>query len=456
MNNSLEGAISSSFQTSIIAFLVTSNTVFQSFSFILLHMDKSLVTELKWRGFAYQTTLSEDALDKHKFAFYWGVDPSADSMTIGNLAIAMMVKHFIRHGHKAILLVGGATGKIGDPDGKNRERELLSDEQLAGNVESIKKQYQNIFEGQDFEVVDNQAWFKEINYIDFLRDIGKHVPMRQMLGREFVQSRLGEDADGISYAEFSYSLIQGYDFLHLYRTKGVTLQVCGSDQWGNSIAGVELIRRKEGKEAHVWSAPLVVNKSTGEKFGKTEKGAIWLDPAKTSPFNFYQFWLNIDDKNVEDYLKIYTFLDKPRTEKIIQEFKANPSQRKAQKVLAHEVTKLVHGEAETTSLERINKCLFGQVSYAELTDKDIATMKSFLPTVKAKEGEGLTHALVSSGLASSNSEARRIFSQNAVKLNGRIIDENYKLQKSDEFTKGHVILKKGKNRYLIVLTDTSI
>jgi tyrosyl-tRNA synthetase len=414
-------------------------------------MHTALSQELKWRGFSYQTTLDNASrLDKEKFTFYWGVDPSSDSMTIGNLAIAMMVRHFIARGHKAVLLVGGATGLIGDPDGKSRERELLTPGQLKKNSEAITDQYKRIFSGLEFEIVDNQEWFKDIGYIDFLRDIGKNVPMRQMLGREFVQSRLGEDSAGISYAEFSYSLIQGYDFLHLFRTRGVTLQVCGSDQWGNSIAGVEMIRRIEGKEAHIWSAPLVVNKATGAKFGKTEEGAVWLDASKTSPYDFYQFWLNVEDENVEDYLKIYTLLKKQEIENVISEFQKEPGQRKAQKTLAREVTKLVHGEEETESVERITACLFGSSDYSELTAKDIHTMKQMLPSQEAKAGDSLVQILVAAGLVGSNSEARRMFAQNAITLNGNSVGENYTLKDTDAIASGHAIVKKGKNKYAIV------
>src|SRR5690606_15216819 len=228
-------------------------------------------------------------------SFYWGVDPSAPSMTIGNLATAMMVRHFINYGHKAVLLLGGATGMIGDPDGKAQERDLMTAEEVEANKKGIETQYKQVFGGQEFEIVDNYDWFKDIGYLQFLRDVGKHVPMRQMLGRDFVNTRLSEDGAGISYAEFSYVLIQGYDFVHLNKEHGVTLQVCGSDQWGNSIAGVDLIRRLNGQEAHVWSAPLVVNNTTGVKFGKSEEGAVWLDEKLTSPYKFYQFWLNVDD-----------------------------------------------------------------------------------------------------------------------------------------------------------------
>ena len=236
----------------------------------------ALADELRWRGFVNQMTF-EDLNDVNEpRTLYFGVDPSADSMTIGNLAAAMMVRHFIDHGHKAVLLVGGATGMIGDPDGKKQERDLKTLDEIQKNKSAIAAQYKTVFAGQDFEVVDNYDWFKDINYLDFLRDIGKHMSMTQMLDREFVQSRIGEGGAGISYAEFSYSLIQGYDFLHLYREKGATLQVCGADQWGNSITGAQLIRKLEGAQAHVYSTPLIVNKATGVKFGKSEGVAILL------------------------------------------------------------------------------------------------------------------------------------------------------------------------------------
>lgn len=393
-------------------------------------MHTALSQELAWRGFAYQTTLPDDALDNKKFTFYWGVDPSSDSMTIGNLATAMMVRHFISHGHKAILLVGGATGVIGDPDGKSKERILLGQEQLERNKQVITDQYKTIFAGQKFEIVDNAEWFNGIKYIDFLRDVGKHVPMRQMLGREFVQSRLGEEGPGISYAEFSYSLIQGYDFLHLFRTKGVALQVCGSDQWGNAIAGVELIRRIENKEAHVWSAPLVINQSTGEKFGKTEAGAIWLSAAKTSPFDFYQFWLNVDDASVEAYLKVYTLLNKSEIEKIIAEFKQNPGQRKAQKILANEVTKLIHGDQ-------------GLKSAIEHTERLSVSPSPSQPTdVQARAGDSLVDVLARTELVGSKSEARRLLESGGIYINDKQV-KKLRLEETD-FIDGHLKLRRGK------------
>jgi tyrosyl-tRNA synthetase len=403
----------------------------------------TLSEELTWRGFVNQTTYKDvSALDKDPVSFYLGVDPSADSMTIGNLATVMMVRHFIDHGHKAYLLVGGATGLIGDPDGKSQERDLLSLEDIAKNKQKIADQYRTLLAEKPFELVDNYDWFKNLGYLEFLRDVGKHVPMSQMLGREFVQSRLGEQGSGISYAEFSYALIQGYDFLHLYKEHQVTLQVCGADQWGNSIAGVDLIRRLTGGEAHVWSAPLVVNKATGQKFGKTEAGAIWLDPAKTTPTQFYQFWINVDDEGVEDYLKIYTLLAKEAIAEIVQAHHADPGQRKAQQALAREVTQIVHGVAAAALAEEVTGYLTGSQPIGEADEAALESLRAEIPAVKTTGEGSIVEVLAGSGLASSNSEARRLLASNAISINGqRVTRENFS---PADFTNERLIVRRGK------------
>ncbi len=379
-----------------------------------------LSEELSWRGFVNQTTYKDaGALDGEPITFYLGVDPSADSMQVGNFAIAMMIRHFISHGHKAVLLVGGATGMIGDPDGKSQERELQSLETIAHNKAAIAAQFQQIFDGMDFRLVDNYDWFKDMNYLTFLRDVGKHVPLRTMLGRDFVSSRLGEDGAGISYAEFSYSLIQGYDFLHMNREMGVSLQVCGADQWGNSIAGVDLIRRITGAEAHVWSAPLVINKTSGVKFGKTEAGAIWLDPAKTSPTQFYQFWINVDDAGVGDYLKIYSLLTKNEIDGLLAEQTADPRARVAQKRLAHAVTELVHGAEATIVAAAVTGYLTGEKPLAAITESQLAALKNEIAYLEVSAETSIIEALVSTGLAESASDGRRLLSANAISLNGQ-------------------------------------
>ena len=402
----------------------------------------TLSEELTWRGFVNQMTYPDiTALDKGPISFYWGVDPSADSMQIGNLAAAMMVYHFIKAGHKAFLLVGGATGMIGDPDGKKDERNLKTLDEIARNKAGIAEQYKTVFAGQPFEIVDNYDWFKDMNFLTFLREVGKHVPMSQMLGREFVQARLGEGGEGISYAEFSYSLIQGYDFLDLYRNRGVTLQLCGADQWGNSIAGVDLVRRIEGGEAHVYSTPLVINKATGKKFGKSEDGAIWLDPNKTSVYKFYQFWLNADDEGAVDYAKVYTLLDKEAIDRMAEQVATNPGAREAQKTLAREVTTIVHGEARTTSVEKVTAVLFGGASVQALSSEELDMLASEIPT--AALGTSIVEILVGTSLASSNGEARRLIDGGAVSINGEKIAE--------EITVATVsLVKKGKNNFILV------
>ncbi len=409
-------------------------------------MTMTLSEELTWRGFVNQTTYKDlTDIDKNRITFYFGVDPSADSMQIGNLAAALMVRHFIDRGHKAILLVGGATGMIGDPDGKKQERDLNTLEEIARNKKAIAEQYRTIFAGQDVEIVDNYDWFKNINYLEFLRDVGKHVPMRQMLGRDFVQSRLSEDGAGISYAEFSYSLIQGYDFLHLYRTKGVTLQVSGADQWGNSIAGVDLIRRIDGGEVHVWTTPLVINKSTGIKFGKTEGGAIWLDRNKTSIFKFYQFWLNLDDKGVIDYLKVFTLLPRDEIEDIASRFDVDKGSRLAQRILAYEVTKLVHGQEAADEQVRLAEVLFGGTKIS-LTRSEFEALASEFAVANVSGSIAETDvvaALVDVGLASSKSEARRFVQTGAVYINNQQLhlEDGEMFDLSDEYA----IIRRGKN-----------
>ncbi len=401
----------------------------------------TLSEELSWRGFVNQTTYKDiTAIDGQPINFYWGVDPSADSMTVGNLAAAMMVRHFIEYDHKATLLIGGATGLIGDPDGKTAARELKPAEEIEHNKSKIVDQYHTLFAGQLFELVDNLDWFRNMTYLEFLREVGKHVPLTQMLGREFVKSRLGED--GINYAEFSYSLIQGYDFLHLHREHGIDLQVCGADQWGNSIAGVELIRRVTGDEAHVWSLPLVVNKATGVKFGKSEAGAVWLDPAKTSPTQFYQFWINCDDAGVADYLKIYTLLDKETIDSLVEKHQERPQERLAQTKLAEAVTTLVHGEQATTFAQTVTAYLVGQQAIGEADDEVIAEIRRNIPTAQAAETGSVIEALAKSGLASSNSDARRLLQANAIAVNGQKIRREH--FEAADFQQSRLLLRRGK------------
>ena len=402
----------------------------------------TLSEELLWRGFINQHTFADITdLDKEPLTFYWGVDPSGPSMTIGHLAPAMMIRHFINHGYKAVVLIGGATGMIGDPDGKKQERDLQSVEQIESNKNNIVKQYRQIFAGEDFDVVDNYDWFKNMGYLEFLREIGKKVPMSQLLDREFIKTRLGDDGQGISYAEFSYNLIQGYDFLHLYREKNATLQVAGGDQWGNAITGVQLIKKLEGADANVVTTPLIINKATGVKFGKSEAGAVWLDPTLTTPYQYYQFWLNVDDESAKDLIKKYTLLGKEEIEKLIEEHDVQPQDRILQRTLADESTRIVHGEERVNSVKAIVAVLFEGGQAVDLSDADIEMLAKEIPTVPSEMQ--LVEALVESGVAKSRSDARRLLAGGAVKLNGeKMNDEQYQLAPRD-------LVKVGKNKFLL-------
>jgi len=403
----------------------------------------TLSEELQWRGFVNQTTFNKlSELDSQKRTFYWGVDPTANSMQVGNLAAAMMAKIFINHGWDAILLVGGATGMVGDPDGKKQERDLLTIDKIDENKKAIAAQYDQVFDSQDFTVVDNYSWFKDINYLDFLRTVGKNVSVTQMLDRSFIQDRIGEGGSGITYAEFSYSLIQGYDYLHLFREHNATVQLAGADQWGNSIAGVDLIRRISGSEAHVYTCPLIVDAS-GKKFGKSEGNAIWVDSSQTSVYKYYQFWLNSDDASVGDYIKKYTAIQPDDFDKLMSDFESNPQERAAQKYLAYESTKLVHGEKASNSAVKVTGTLFGGLQYNDLNDDDIAILKDELPNVK--KGKDILDILIDSGVCQTKGEARRLVESNAVSFdNQKVIDVSAQIESTG-------LIKKGKNTYVLVV-----
>lgn len=405
-----------------------------------------LSEELTWRGFVNQTTLADlEELDKKKRTFYHGFDASADSQTIGNLAAMMFDKVFIRHGYEPILLAGGATSLIGDPGGKDKERQLQDEKTIAKNVENAVEEIKKVFNQKDLKVVNNLEWTKNMTVIEYLRDIGKHFSMTPLVQRDYIAKRIGDNNAGISYAEFSYTILQGMDYLHLFDKYGVSLQLGGSDQWGNCLSGVELIRKTRGKTVDAITLPLIINKSTGKKFGKSEDGAVWLNPEKTSVFKFYQFWLNIDDEGVEDYLKIYTELDKNEIDKIMIDFKKDKSARLAQKTLAKEVTAIVHGEKATNSAINLTEVLFGNKKFQELTDDDKQSLANELKTVIAKDN--LAHTLVEASLASSNSEANRFIQSGAIYIN----NQKYKPgSKTGEFKEGLNLIRRGKNNFAIV------
>ena len=400
-----------------------------------------LSEELQWRGFWNQTTFTNDKLiDSENFTLYLGTDPSADSLHVGHLAVYMMVRHFLERGHKVFLLVGGGTGMIGDMR-DTEERSLLSYAEIEHNKRALKAQVSQIFAGRDFTLVDNADWLGNLELLPFLRDIGKNFNMADLIGREFFKARI-DNGKGLSFAEFTYTLLQGYDFWHLFKHHGVNLQIGGSDQWGNLVSGVELIRKKENAEVYAMTAPLLINKSTGRKFGKSEGGAVWLDENKTSVYKFYQFWLNVDDESAIEYMKIFTMLDRDTIEAIAENHVVNPGARSAQKVLAREVTDIVHGVNRRESVERVTEVLFGGGDFRQLSDDDLDTLAKEIPRVDV--GVGVIEALVVSGAVSSNGEARRLLKSGAISLNGEKIAE-------DQAVNATSLLKKGKNTFVLIM-----
>ena len=400
-----------------------------------------LSEELKWRGFWNQTTFTDDKLiDSENFTLYLGTDPSADSLHVGHLAVYMMVRHFLERGHKVFLLVGGGTGMIGDMR-DTEERSLLSYAEIEHNKRALKAQVSQIFAGRDFTLVDNADWLGNLELLPFLRDIGKNFNMADLIGREFFKARI-DNGKGLSFAEFTYTLLQGYDFWHLFKHHGANLQIGGSDQWGNLVSGVELIRKKENAEVYAMTAPLLINKSTGRKFGKSEGGAVWLDETKTSVYKFYQFWLNVDDESAIEYMKIFTMLDRDTIEAIAENHAVNPGARSAQKVLAREVTDIVHGVNRRESVERVTEVLFGGGDFRQLSDDDLDALAKEIPRVDV--GVGVIEALVVSGAVSSNGEAKRLLKSGAISLNGEKLTEDRAVNTTS-------LLKKGKNTFVLIM-----
>lgn len=399
-----------------------------------------LSEELKWRGFWNQTTFQDSkVLDGEKRTIYLGADPSADSLHIGHLSVYMMVRRFLDHGHKVVLLIGGGTGMIGDMR-DTEERQLLSSEIVAKNTEALKSQVSKLFAGQDFEVVNNADWLSKIELIPFLRDIGKNFNMAELTSRDFFKSRIN-NGSGLSFAEFTYTLLQGYDFWYLYKNNGVSLQIGGSDQWGNLLSGVNLIRKKEGTEVFAMTAPLLINRSTGRKFGKSEGGALWLDASKTSPFKMYQFLLNSDDKSVFEYLKILTTLSKEEIEKIEKNHQENQHLRIAQKALAKNVVEIVHGKEIAKNVISATEVLFGGKAFENLTKAEIEVLKYEI-TVVPKD-KTVSEILIETNFVKSKGEAKRLISANSISFNGNKLQEDIRITE-----KG--LLKKGKNSFIFI------
>lgn len=400
-----------------------------------------LSEDLSKRGLIKDKTFDDITwLDKPGRAFYLGIDASSDSLTIGNLAVILLARRLIEGGWQAVLLAGGATSLVGDPGGKDEERELKSREEIEKNIKGVQAQIEKLFGGLPHEIVNNIDWLGKLNYLEFLRDVGKHYSMTELTQREFVTARIG--GAGISYAEFSYSLLQGYDFWWLFKNKNVIMQIGASDQWGNMLSGVPLIRKKEGKEAHAFSMPLVINKETGVKFGKSEAGAVWLDPKRTSPTEFYQFWINVSDGEVADFLKIYTMLPLERIQEIMEYHVSSPEERKAQAALAREVTELVHGKEEAHTAAVVTDVLTGKTLPAEVSEGILANVRKEIPSEKFAKIPSVVDALVATGLASSKSEARRLMAGKAIYVNGQA--HEHEEFTADQFNNNRLLLRRGK------------
>lgn len=402
--------------------------------------DMTLSEELAWRGFVVEHTFKNlSDLDKQAHSFYLGFDPSADSLHVGHLAALMMCACFAKHGYKPYFLVGGATGQIGDPK-DNGERELKPLEEINHNKNCLRKQIERVTTIENATMVDNYDWFKDIKFLPFLREVGKTFSMTQLLDRQFVQNRIGEGSSGISYAEFSYTLIQGYDFLHLFRAHGVDLQLCGSDQVGNCTSGIHLIKRLENSEAHLYACPLIIDKATGRKFGKSEGNAVWLDAEKTSVFDFYQFWYNQADVSLEDYFKYFTFVTPAELETIMAEHLKAPEKRSGQKELALRATAIVHGQDQAEAAQRMTEILFGDQDPTQLSKTDLEQLAQSIPHVSL--GTKVVDALVSTEVAKSKSDARQLMNSGAVSINGEKVSEDKTIESTS-------LLKKGKNKFIL-------
>jgi len=425
---------------------------------------KNFIEEVTWRGMLHDVMpgTEEHLLEQMRVA-YVGIDPTADSLHIGHLVGVMLLKHFQLCGHKPMALVGGATGMIGDPSGKSTERNLLDEEALRHNQACLKAQLAKFL---DFEsdapnaavLVNNYDWMKNFTFLDFIRDVGKHITVNYMMAKDSVKKRLSsESAEGMSFTEFTYQLVQGYDFFHLYKNHLCTLQMGGSDQWGNITTGTELIRRIDNGKAFAFTCPLIT-KADGTKFGKSEGGNIWLDPKKTSPYKFYQYWLNTSDEDAEKYIKIFTFLSKETIEALVTEHKNAPHLRTLQKKLAEEITVMVHSQEAYEKAVEASQVLFSNDA-AGLMNLDEETFLELFEGVPQKElskslleePQDIVEFLVShAGFMPSNAEARRAFKENSLSLNRVKVDEHYKVSSSDFINNQFVLLQRGKKNYFVV------
>ncbi|MEX2111039.1 MAG: tyrosine--tRNA ligase [Gemmatimonadaceae bacterium] len=410
----------------------------------------SLLDELSWRELVYQHTDGlADALKAGEMSAYAGFDPTGPSLHVGHLIPVMGLAHLQRAGHRPIALVGGGTGLIGDPSGKTVERQLISAAEVERNSRAIEEQLRLFldFTGpKAARMRDNAAWLTKLGAVDFMRDIGKHFTVNYMLAKESVQARI---EGGISFTEFSYMLLQAYDFLELHRREGVTLQIGGSDQWGNITAGLELIRRVEGTTAHALTMPLVTTAS-GSKFGKTESGAVWLDPMMTSPYKFYQFWINVDDRDVGKYLRYFTLLPRKRVEELDKAMAKAPEKREAQQALARDVTSRVHGDEPANVAEEVSRLLFGKADPSSLTESVLRALSEEVPFARATTPPTLADAMVTLKLVASKGAARRLLEQGGVYLNGERAMAATELTSAKPLAGGYHLLRKGARDYGLI------
>ena len=417
----------------------------------------NFIEELRWRGMIHDMIPgTEEQLLKERTSAYLGIDPTADSLHIGHLVGVMMLRHLQRAGHRPLALIGGATGMIGDPSMKSAERNLLDEETLRHNQESIKKQLAKFL---DFDsdapnaavLVNNYDWMKDYSFLAFIRDIGKHITVNYMMAKDSVKKRLnGENSAGMSFTEFSYQLLQGYDYLYLYRNYGCRLQMGGSDQWGNITTGTELIRRKEGGEAFALVCPLIT-KADGGKFGKTESGNVWLDPARTSPYAFYQFWLQVDDADVVRFLKVFTFLEREEIERLEAVTAENPKAREAQRVLAHEVCTWVHGADATAQAEAATSALWGRGDLADIDEATILAATADLASGDVAVGQTtIVDLLVGTGLERGRNAARKTIAGGGAYINNvKVADETAVIGPEHLLAGGVVLVRKGRRNLAV-------
>ena len=431
-------------------------------------MMTNFVEELRWRGLLHDIMPdTEDYLLKNKTAGYIGFDPTADSLHIGSLVQIIILMHFQRAGHSSIALVGGATGMVGDPSGKSAERNLLDEATLAKNIAGVKSQLERFLDFDEnsenpAELVNNYDWMKDISLIDFVRDTGKHITVNYMMAKDSVKKRIsGENTEGMSFTEFTYQLFQGYDFYHLYKEKNCKIQMGGSDQWGNITTGTELIRRKAQGKAYALTVPLVT-KADGTKFGKTEGGNVWLDAERTSPYKFYQYWLNSSDEDSEKYIKIFTFLSQQEIETLTSEHKEAPHLRLLQKKIGEEVTVMTHGREAYDNAIKASNILFGKSTSDDIKSLDEQTFLDVFEGVpqatvskeEVENGLDMIGALAAkTNFLKSNSDARRALKENAVSVNKEKVKEDYTITTSDLIANKYVLLQRGKKSYFLLRVE---